>query len=394
MTLVAFLGITALALGQAQNDSIFQQLKARAQQASAENQLDEAIRLYTKALALQPTWADGWWSLGTLEYDQNHFAKAVPAFEELIRLQPKNGTAHAMLGLCQFELGADEPALRNLLTANKLGVINNKDMRSVALYHLGVLQLRARRFGDAYDTLHDLAENGIRTSELFTALGQAALLIHPSDSLPQASQSPTVIEQVGEAQSLAAQKNFAGAEEIYSALTIQVPDFPNLHFAFGRMLLEAEKEDEALREFRRELQRDPQNVNSILEIASVEYQLNSQDGLKYAEEAVKLAPEIPFAHYMLGMLRFDTGDAAGAIPELEIVRKAFPNQSKIYFALGNAYARVGRRDDAARARAEFTRLDRQEQQSESDVSSPQASAFSNRQMWIKPGKQPPKNDHE
>ncbi|HEX6802472.1 MAG TPA: tetratricopeptide repeat protein [Terriglobales bacterium] len=381
-------------MARSQDQPTFQHLQERAQQASADNRLDEASRLYRKALALQPTWADGWWSLGTLEYDQNHFAKAALAFERLIRLQPKNGTAHAMLGLCQFELGSDAPALKNLLTADRLGIVNNQDLHSVALYHLGILQLRARRFGDAYDTLHDLAGSGTASQELFTALGEAALLLHPQTDAAPISHSASVIERVGEAEALAARKNFAGAEQIYNTLTSQAPDFPNLHFAYGRMLLEAESEDQALKEFRRELQRDPRNVNSMLEIASVEYQVNSQDGLKYAEEAVKLAPEIPFAHYMLGMLRFDTGDAAGAIPELEIVRKSFPNQSKIYFALGNAYARVGRKADAAHARAEFTRLERQEKQSEASVSNPQASAFSARQMWIKPDKGIPRKPAE
>src|SRR5206468_12778050 len=65
------------------------------------------------------------------------------------------------------------------------------------------------------------------------------------------------------------------------------------------------------------------------------------------------APRIPFAHYLLGVLRLDTGNAAGAVPELEVAQKAFPNESRVYFSLGNAYARVGRKAEAAKARAEF-----------------------------------------
>src|SRR5437660_12755500 len=68
---------------------------------------------------------------------------------------------------------------------------------------------------------------------------------------------------------------------------------------------------------------------------------------------------MPFSHYLLGLLRLDTGNAAGAIPELETAQKAFSKQSKIYFSLGNAYARVGRKAEAAKARAEFVRLDKQ-----------------------------------
>jgi tetratricopeptide (TPR) repeat protein len=341
---------------QKRSRDTFNRLSEMAQKAGAENRLDDASRLYRKALAIRPIWAEGWWSLGTLEYDQNQYAKAGGDFKRVIQLQPANGTAHAMLGLCQFELKEDAPALENLLAANRLGIINNDELRRVALYHMGVLELRAFRFADAFDTLHDLTNEGIKSAELFTALGEAALLINPR-AAAEDDNSQSVIRNVGEAEAFAGQKQFDSAEKIYTALTSQSPEFRNLHFAYARMLLEAHSEDRALQEFRRELERDPKNVNSMLEIASVEFQQDSEDGMKYAEKAVQLAPGLSFAHYMLGMLRLDTGDAAGAIPELEIVRKDFPKQPKIYFILGNAYARVGRKADATRARAEFVRLD-------------------------------------
>src|SRR5262249_23573915 len=68
----------------------FNRLSRMAQKASAENRLDDASRLYKKALAIRPTWADGWWSLGTLEYDQNHYTKAGGDFKQVIKLQPAN----------------------------------------------------------------------------------------------------------------------------------------------------------------------------------------------------------------------------------------------------------------------------------------------------------------
>src|SRR5215470_5439733 len=54
----------------------FQQLSEQAAKASEENRLGEAAMLYRKALALRPGWAEGWWSLGTLQYDQNQYAQA------------------------------------------------------------------------------------------------------------------------------------------------------------------------------------------------------------------------------------------------------------------------------------------------------------------------------
>ncbi len=341
------------------SSTTFAALSRRAAEARDADRLDEAVALYTRAVALEPKWEEGWWSLGTLQYDQDHYAIAALAFEKVIALNPAHGTAHAMLGLCQFELGKDEPALKNLLAAERFGIVKDEQLRKVALYHLGMLQLRARKYRDSHDTLQQLAKDGVRTKELIIALGQAALLIRPQDSPPEGTEGATMIEQTGEAETLLATKEFERAKQVYTRLANEFPNYPNLHFAYGRLLLETHETDEAIEEFQRELTRDPKNVNSLLEIAAVRYQVDSQDGLKYAEEAVKLAPGLPFAHYLLGLLRLDTGNAAGAIPEFEIAQKAFPREAQVYFSLGNAYARAGRKTEAAKARAEFVRLNAQ-----------------------------------
>jgi tetratricopeptide (TPR) repeat protein len=204
-----------------------------------------------------------------------------------------------------------------------------------------------------------VAKDGIKTRELITALGQAALLIQPQGAPPEGSESASVIERAGEAEALLATKQFDQVKQTYAQLLSESSNYPNLHFAYGRLLLEMHEADEAVEEFRRELQRDPKNVNSMLEIAAVRYQVDSQEGLKYAEEAVKLSPRIPYGHYLLGLLRLDTGNAPGAIPELQIAQRAFPKEPRIYFSLGNAYARAGRKTEAARARAEFARLNKE-----------------------------------
>ena len=340
----------------------FATLSQRAAEASQQNRLDDAVALYRKALALRPRWKDGWWSLGTIEYDQDHYAIAAQDFEKLIALDPANGTAHAMLGLCQFELNTDEQALKNLLKAEDLGVIKDEQLRTVALYHMGVLELRTRKFGDAKETLDQLVKLGVKSKELTAALGLAVLLIRPQDAPPESAPGAAVVERAGQAEAFLVAKDYEQAKQAYVQLMSEFPSYPNLHFAFGRLLLETNETDKAVEQFQLELKRDPENVNSLLEIASVRYQVDSQDGLPYAEKALQLAPQLPFVHYLVGILRLDTGDAAGAIPELEMAQKAFPNEARVYFSLGTAYARTGRKAEAAKARTEFARLSAQERQ--------------------------------
>ena len=52
------------------------------------------------------------------------------------------------------------------------------------------------------------------------------------------------------------------------------------------------------------------------------------------------------------------GETRRAVQELEAGLKLAPDSPEMHFALASAYARVGRKADAARARAEFQRLDK------------------------------------
>jgi predicted Zn-dependent protease len=261
-----------------------------------------------------------------------------------------------MLGLCQFELGKDDSSLKNLLAAEQLGILKDVQLRTVAIYHLGVLQLRAGRYGAAKESFGQLVKDRIRTRELINGLGLAALLIKSQQAPGEGTPGAKVVQQAGEAEALLIANEFDRAKQQYRQLVEEFPEYPNLHFAFGRLLLQTHDNDDAIQQFDLELKRDPKHVDSMLEIAFAREQLEPQDGLKYAEQAARLAPSLPFAHYILGKLRVDTGDAAAAIPELEIARKSFPNEAGIYFALGKAYAQVGRKADAVKARAEFARL--------------------------------------
>jgi predicted Zn-dependent protease len=111
---------------------------------------------------------------------------------------------------------------------------------------MGVLQLRARRFGDARETLGQLAKDRVRTKELITALGLAALLVRPQEAPPEGTAGASVIERVGEAEALLAAKEFEQAKQRYDQLTSEFPDYPNLCFAFGKLLLETHETDQAI----------------------------------------------------------------------------------------------------------------------------------------------------
>ena len=147
----------------------FDTLTKRAAAARDSDQLDQAIVLYKKALAIRPKWAEGWWSLGTIEYDRNNYRSAAAAFRQLIPLAPKDGTAYAMLGLCEFELGQDDAALKHLEQAKTLGISSNEQLRRVLLYHDGLLLLRVGRFQSAQTVLGGLCQDTVPNADAIKA---------------------------------------------------------------------------------------------------------------------------------------------------------------------------------------------------------------------------------
>lgn len=342
----------------------FKALAAQADEASQQNRLDEAIALYRKALALKPGWPDGWWSLGTIHYDRNEYKEAAMDFRRAASLQPAKGSPRVMLGLCEFELGNDDAALKHIEEGKQLGVNPDAQFQQVMLYHEGVLLSRKGKFNRAGEIFSELSKQGVQSDDLTFSLAAAALRMLPKDLPPEGNPGRDVVRRIGQAEALVAAKKFDEARKGYDELVSEYPDFPNLQYAYGRCLLALSDVDAAVAAFQREIQNSPRNIPARLQIAAARYRLDSADGIQYAKEAVDLAPREPFGHYLLGLLYLDTGDFSHAISELEVSKRAYTKLPELYFALGTAYARAGRKQEAAQARAIFKRLsDRTTEQS-------------------------------
>lgn len=339
----------------------FQALQKRADEARDANQLDLAVKLYRQALVQNPKWTEGWWSLGTLRYDSDRYAEAELAFERVVVLDPKQGTARAMLGLCEFELGQSQRALKDIEASKTLGVLEDKQLRDVVTFHEAVLLQRTGRFEAAKEALSSMCRNGVRSSELAGIFGMVALRMRDVAPPDESTVTGQVVEHVGRAACLTGAKEYDTAKSEFETVIAGAPHFPLVHYAYGCALIDANDVPGAVKEFETDIAEEPKSVLPRLRIAAAEYKVDSGAGLKYAEEVVQLDPKLSLGHYLFGLLLLDTGAYEKAVPELETARKAFPREGRIDLALATAYAHVGRGEDAARARAEFARKKQAEQ---------------------------------
>jgi tetratricopeptide (TPR) repeat protein len=319
--------------------------------------LEDAIALYRKALTIQPSWAEGLWYLGTIQYDLDRYGDARDAFGRLTALDDKRGPAWAFKGLCEFQLRNYERALAALQRAVSLGLGKNDELSSVVRYHTAILTIRNGDFEQGLEFLTVFALSGNDNPRVIEAFGLATMRMSllPSEA---PSDKRELVLMAGRAGFYVAARQRAAARHQFEELLSRFPEAPNAHYAYGSALL-VEDADKALEEFRRELATSPNHVPSLLQI-SFEYGKRSQfeSALPPAKQAVELAPTMFAARKALGEALLGTGDVSGAIGQLEEGVKLAPDSPSLRFSLAKAYQRAGRTQDAERQRAEFLRLDK------------------------------------
>ena len=276
-----------------------------------------------------------------------------------------------MLSLCEFELGHDAAAFRHIEESRKLGLSANEQLQHVVLYHEAVLLQRRGKFEQAQEDLQQLCLQGVNSDDIANMLG-LVLLRRTDLHLPSPDTADhEILLDVGRAGCLSGQRKYEESRQFLAPVVKKHLDYPNLHYAYGMLLLDANDQPGAVAEFKKEIENNPKHVYARLRIAAALYKSDSLAGIPFAQQAVDLAPNVPLGHYLLGLLFVDTDAHEKAIPELEIASKSFSRDAKLYFALGSAYARVGRMQDAARARAIFEKLQK-ETHSKSPTAQPRA----------------------
>jgi predicted Zn-dependent protease len=361
MVRVVLLALVVLCLVQAQKAPMpapgFPQLSKEATQAREGNRLVDAVRLYRQAVHLRPDWAEGWWYLGSLLYDQDHYLEARSALKRFTEIDPKAAPGWALLGLSEYETKQYRPALAHLRRARTLGLEASAELRDVAAYHEALLLTHFEQYEIALNILVDIAVRGAEKPATIEAAGVAALRkpILPG-GLP-ASERELVL-QVGRAVLDVGERRAAQAPKDFEDLIARYPKSPELHYLYGAYLLESDP-DAGVRELKKELEISPRHVPAMLRIA-FEYLKRSDapEALPFARKAAEIEPQSFMAHAALGRTLVEVGDLAKGIQELELSKQQAPDSPQTRFALAAAYDKAGRAEDAARERAEFLKLRR------------------------------------
>jgi Tfp pilus assembly protein PilF len=144
------------------------------------------------------------------------------------------------------------------------------------------------------------------------------------------------------------------AEKDYRKILTQDPRYPGVHFRLARLLLSrpnpgSDFQDQAKKELQQELEIDPANAGAEYVLGELARQgQDLPEAVRHFTKAVQLNPSFADAYLGLGMSLLAEKNYADAVAPLEAAVKLQAGNPAAHYSLATAYARTGRKDDAAR----------------------------------------------
>jgi tetratricopeptide (TPR) repeat protein len=182
----------------------------------SENQLDEALRLYTSAVTLNPAYANAHHSLADLLARKDRQTEALEHYRLALQLKPDDAETHNNLGVLLEARGDMAAALAEFQKAAQL------DRRFArAFFNLGRVFARQGDIQKAADNYRE------------------AIRLDPNE----------VVIRISLAEVLARQGNLAAATDLLSSALDLKPDLADAHALLARLLAEQGKKDEAQKHY-------------------------------------------------------------------------------------------------------------------------------------------------
>ena len=280
----------------------------------------EAIKLYRRAMALNPAMPGLRLNLGIALFKDGDYREAISTLDPLLKAQADDQRLNILIGMSQYGLGHFAEASPLLKRAS------DRDPNNLALLlTLAHSCLFSRQYPCVVDAYHRLIALNAESAEADMLVGEA----------------------------LDEMKDHEGAIREFRAAVAADPKEPNVHFGLGYLLWTRGQYQEAAEQFQKELENEPHHLQAMLYLADTQILTNQFDQARpLLEQIGKVDPNLPMQHLDLGIVYVEIDRKADAKSQFEAAIKLAPNNVKAHYHLAQLYRSMGM---MPQAKAEFTK---------------------------------------
>lgn len=316
--------------------------------ADQQRQFDVAVREFKQVTELDPSFADGFISLGQAYMENGDYGSAIPPLKHVLELNPDLLPAQQLLGYALLSQGYASEAIPHLKRA--------QDKTA-----LGIAEIQTGQLAEAVVDLQAALAAHPNDADLLYYLGRASgLLAKQSIDTLLAAYPDSARSHQAMAENYYVLRRMPDAEKEYREALRLRPGLPEVHLALGEVYAGAFQWDKAEEEFRMQAKLQPGNAEAAYRLGeALLEQGKAHEARVELLRADRLMPEMPETLYSLGKAASLEGDAAAAEKawtKLVTIEKQSSLAAQAHFGLAALYRKQGKTAEAQREMQDFQAL--------------------------------------
>ena len=316
--------------------------------ADKQKHFDVAITEYKKVTELDPSFADGFISLGQAYMENGDYASAIPQLKHALELSADSLPAHQLLGYALLSQGYASQAIPHL-------------QRSPDKTALGIAQTQTGQFQEAVVNLQASLAAHPNDPDILYYLGRASgLLAKQSVDTLLAAYPDSARAHQAMAENYFVLRRMPDAEKEYREALRLRPALPEAHLALGEVYAGSFQWPKAEEEFRAQVKLQPGNAEAAYRLGeALLEQGKAHEARAELLRADRLMPEMPETLYSLGKaasLEGDAGAAEKSWTKLLSIEKQSSLAAQAHFGLAGIYRKQGKTAEAKHEMEEFQAL--------------------------------------
>jgi tetratricopeptide (TPR) repeat protein len=316
--------------------------------ADKQRKFEVAIVEFKKVTELDPSYADGFISLGQAFMENGDYGAAIPALKHALGLKADSLPAHQLLGYALLAQGYASEAIQHLqLSPDKTA--------------LGIAEIQTGQLPEAVANLQAALAEHPNDPDLLYYLGRASgLLAKQSIDTLLAAYPDSPRSHQAMAENYYVLRRMPDAEKEYRDALRLRPGLPEAHLALGEVYAGAFQWPKAEEEFRLQVKLQPGNAEAAYRLGqALLEQGKTREARAELERSDRLMPEMPETLYSLGKAASLEGDAAAAEKawtKLLSIEKQTSLAAQAHFGLAGIYRKQGKTAEAKQEMLEFESL--------------------------------------